>query len=227
MRRTAGGGSGTAGDGSGTAGGEASSTAAGPATAGNEKAPGGNGPAGLQRTLLRHRRTIAMVGAGLLALFVFIRPTSAGDGRVLVAARDLTPGERITETDVTYAAWPLAAVPTAALATADAVGRTPRIALAKGTPVLREFISTPQGLPTVTVKLARRASDVRVGDAVRVWAKYGYDDAELAASYAVVDAIVDSGDEFSEKAMFAVLQIDPADEAALAGADTVVLVRQP
>lgn len=169
-----------------------------------------------------------MVLAALFAMFLWARPTKAGDATVVVAARDLPAGTSIVAADLTTSAWPTNGIPDSALPATELTGLVTRVRISRGSPVIREFVSTVNGLPTIAVPLKRSAPDVRVGDTVHVWAAYDGRESVLAARFAIVNTIVAESKEFgSSSGAFAILEIDPADEAALAAAREVVLVRQP
>lgn len=178
--------------------------------------------------VIRHRRPVVMVLAALLAMFLWARPTKVGDATVVVAARDLGAGTRITAADLVTTAWPTAGVPDSALTVDDLTGRVTRVRIQRGSPVLREFVSTTGSLPTIAVPLKRSAPDVRIGDTVHVWATAEGNASVLAARFAIVNTIVGESKEFgTAQGAYAILEIDPTDEGALAAAREVVLVRQP
>jgi len=144
---------------------------------------------------------------------------------VVVAARDLEPGEALDAGALQTVRWPTALRPAAALRAPPADGTTAGVALAAGMPIDAAQTRSPERLDhlrTVAIPIDGAALPVRVGDEVDVWA--------------VADALVADGDPRSRRVATGaevvarsdgavVLALDADDvEATTAAAATAVVV---
>src|SRR5687768_17039488 len=86
------------------------------------------------RFVLRHRRLLAAIAAGLAVYFALSAVTAEPEGRtVVIANRDLDSGTRLRTSDVRATSLPRGVVPdSAAVDARDVVGRTTSGALRRG-----------------------------------------------------------------------------------------------
>lgn len=117
-----------------------------------------------RRALMARRRALAAVSAGgaVLVGLQAVSPPPPPTRPVLVAARDLVPGDVLGRSDLTYAHLPPATVPDGVLAEADALGRTTAAPLRRGEPLTDVRVvsgSLVSGYP------GRVAAPVRIADA--------------------------------------------------------------
>jgi pilus assembly protein CpaB len=134
-----------------------------------------------RRRVRRHRRPLTAVLAGLCLVTGLrsLAPPPPASAAVLVAARDLAGGVRLTGADLTLARLPPNAVPSGALAEDAALGRTLAAPMRRGEPVTDVRLLGPAladalgpGLVETPVRLADPAvaSLLHVGDRVDVLA---------------------------------------------------------
>ncbi|WP_454051124.1 SAF domain-containing protein [Cellulomonas sp. Marseille-Q8402] len=109
----------------------------------------------------RARRPLAALCAGLAALVAvdLARPADAPTAQVLVAARDLDVGARLTEDDLTLDAVPVALLPPGLGADEDLTGRRLAVAVPAGLPLVPELLvddatTGPPGTVVVPVRFA-------------------------------------------------------------------------
>ena len=188
-------------------------------------------PQDLSRLLRRHRA----LGAGLLtALAVLtalpaLTPASAAGVQVVVATRDLAPGEPLDEGDLTTRALPEEAVPDGALhAVRDAVGRSTVGRVRRSEPLtdarlLGSSLGTAAGLVATPVRLAdpQTAALLHAGDRVDVLAAATSPEQSGSAAVTVAQGLqvlaVPAPDEGAEGGLV-VLATTPATAARLAAA---------
>ncbi|HEX4977930.1 MAG TPA: SAF domain-containing protein [Nocardioides sp.] len=134
----------------------------------------------LRRAVLRHRRPLAALLAGL-AVAAALQTSAAPAGSTvpaLVAARDLAPGTELTAGDLTTAAFRPGSVPDGALALPDAIGRRVVGPVRAGEPLTDvrllddALLARYPGTAAVPVRLgdAEAAALLRVGDRVTLLA---------------------------------------------------------
>lgn len=129
---------------------------------------------GLRRGLLRRRRVVAAVFAGLAVLSAIraAAPPPTPTEEVLVASRDLATGTVLTGSDLLRTRLPAGAVPTGVVA--DAVGRTLAAPVRRGEPVTDVRLVGPgltagaAGLVAMPVRLpdAGMVDLLQVGDRI-------------------------------------------------------------
>lgn len=116
----------------------------------------------LRATLWRMRFAVGAVFLGLAAACTVqaLRPADPPTAAVLVAARPIEAGTRLTSADVRLVRFPVAVVPDGALADADAVAdAAAAVPLAAGAPVLPGLLADdevrgPPGTVVATVRFA-------------------------------------------------------------------------
>lgn len=116
----------------------------------------------LRATLWRTRFAVGAVFLGLAAASTVqaLRPAGPPTAPVLVAARPIEAGTRLTSADVRVVRFPVSVVPDGALADADAVADTAAaVPLAAGAPVLPGLLADdevrgPPGTVVATVRFA-------------------------------------------------------------------------
>jgi pilus assembly protein CpaB len=89
-----------------------------------------------------------------LAVFAFLR-MSLPSVPVLVAARDLSPGQTLTQADLAVRRYPRMALPSDTVGAKEALGKHLRTAVAAGDPVRRAHLAEYVGGGTVAARLAR------------------------------------------------------------------------
>lgn len=132
----------------------------------------------LRRRVLAHRRLLAaaLAAVAVLATWRTVAPPTPVTVPLLVAARDLPPGERLDRADLRIVRVPPDRRPARAVGVDDALGRTLAAPLGAGEPVsdlrlvTRDLLATTPGLAAVPVRLpdAGVASVLAVGDVVDV-----------------------------------------------------------
>lgn len=151
----------------------------------------------ISRLVLRHRRSLAALFAGLAVLFALAEVTSEPPGRhVVVASHDLASGTTLTADDVVRARRPVSAVPEHSTRRVDdVVGRTVAGPMRAGEVITDRRVvradrmsGFPDGTVLATVRLADAdaLSNLRVGDRVDVVAVDP--DAERGAEVVARDA---------------------------------------
>jgi pilus assembly protein CpaB len=128
---------------------------------------------------VKHRRAIAMMvlavvfglGAVLLASRWLLRQTPAAPGRIVVAAADVNPGQRLAPEMLKLVDWPADNLPRGALTDpARLAGRVLRTSVLRGEP-LGEAKLAPVGTLgglSALISEGRRAITVRVNDVIGV-----------------------------------------------------------
>ncbi|MFP5347365.1 MAG: SAF domain-containing protein [Actinomycetes bacterium] len=139
------------------------------------------GTALLARRLWAHRRWASALLLALAAA-LGVRTATAdvpADASVLVAARDLAGGQRLSQSDLATARWPPDAVPDGLVPEDLAVGKTVSAPLRRGEPVTDarlsgsgQLVGQPPGTVAMSVPVpdATLLTLLHVGDAVRVLA---------------------------------------------------------
>jgi Flp pilus assembly protein CpaB len=144
-------------------------------------APAGPSARRWRRRIRRHRRPLTAVLAGLCLVTGLrsLAPPAPASSAVLVAARDLAGGVRLTGSDLSLARLPPSAVPSGALVEEAALGRTLAAPMRRGEPVTDVRLLGPgladalgPGLVETPVRLAdpAMAALLHAGDRVDVLA---------------------------------------------------------
>lgn len=146
----------------------------------------GSPSGGLRRQLLRHRRALAAVAAGVavLAFARAISPPPLETVDVVAAAADLPAGHVLKDEDLSARAWPRAfPVPDAFTSRAQAIGRLTAGAIGAGEPISSTRIIAPgmlageadSSLVAISVRLADsgEAKLLRPGDHLDLLAARG------------------------------------------------------
>lgn len=128
---------------------------------------------------MKHRRALLMLGlaillgvaAVLLASRWLLRQTPAASGRIVVAATDASPGQRLAPDMIKLAEWPVGSLPSGALRELrNLEGRVLRHPVQRGEP-LSEGKLAPAGASgglSALISEGKRAITVRVNDVVGV-----------------------------------------------------------
>ncbi|HRW37025.1 MAG TPA: SAF domain-containing protein [Aquihabitans sp.] len=146
---------------------------------------------------------------------------------VVVAARDLEPGEALDAGALQTVRWPTALRPAAALRAPPADGTTAGVALAAGMPIDAAQTRSPERLDhlrTVAIPIDGAALPVRMGDEVDVWAVEDLGapvDGAASARRVASDAEVISR---SDGAVVLALDADDVEATAAAAATAVVVL---
>lgn len=146
-----------------------------------------------------HRRTLAALAAGLAVLGALsvVRPPEPVTAAVVVAARDLPPGTRLTAADLRLAHFPPEAIPTGAPTSPESlIGRVVVVSVPARAIVLPGVTLGARQARTGEVLVPFRLSDpsvaglLRVGDVVNVVAQSTDSQAVTIATGARVSALM-------------------------------------